>query len=141
MKFSRIACALTLALSLSGCGLFGITPEQAEPTRAKLEQAVTFARGVLTFAKMGAVAYSQLPPCGGTVVVCADPAKAALALEGVAALDARLMDAEAALKQGIDDATRAGILLAAIQNAVNDVNRILDQIKGTPGARQFIVEE
>lgn len=129
------------ALSLSGCELFGVAPEDSEAARAKLEQAVTFARGVLTFAKMGAVAYSQLPPCGGTAVVCADPAKAQLALDGVDALDARLSDAQDALAAGIDDATRAGILLAAIQNAVNDVNKILDQIKGTPGARQFIVEE
>ena len=137
----RLLIVPLFALSLAGCETFGVTPEQAEPTRTKLEQAVTFARGVLTFARMGAVAYSQLPPCGGTAVVCADPQKAALALEGVDVLDARLMDAQDALAEGIDDATRAGILLAAVQNAINDVNRIMDQIKGTPGARQFIVEE
>lgn len=130
------------ALSLSGCSLFGVSPEDSEAARQKAEAAVAVAELAVGFANVGAQRYALLPDCGGTAVICKDPKIAAALTGGMTKLSARLADVRGALAAGLNDGERLALITDALVRAAEDVNGIVEQMNAaTPaGARQVTVE-
>lgn len=136
-------CLIPLfALSLSGCSLFGVSPEDSEQARQRAEAAVAVGEIAVGFATVGANKYAALPDCGGTAVICKDPKLATALQSGMASLTARLSDVRAALAEGLNDGERLALITDALVRAADDVNNLVTQMNGaTPaGARQVTVE-
>lgn len=135
----KFLLAPLFALSLSGCGLFGVSPEDSEAARSKAERIVVVAELATSFANVAAVKYAALPPCGGAFMVCQKPNVAAALTDAAASLSARLADVRAALASGLDDGARFALITDALAKAAEDLNRILAQVRNetAPAARSI----
>lgn len=133
------ALAFALLLPLTGCPLFGVSPEDAEAARTRAENALVIGELALGFVQIGAAKYAALPDCGGAVAICKDP-KVSLALsDGTAALAATLGQIRAALASDKTEAQRLAEITDALVSAAEKVNAIVAQLKlATPPAARAI---
>lgn len=138
----RILLIPLFTLSLSGCSLFGVSPEDSEQARQRAEAAVAVGEIAVGFATVGATKYARLPDCGGTAVICKDPQIAAALQAGMASLSARLADVRAALAEGLNDGERLALITDALVRAADDVNALVENMNATTpaGAKQVTVE-
>ena len=140
---TRITGALALALSLSSCSLFGVSPEDAAAVRADARRVVSMlqiADATVGVAVTEAVNFCADPSKAGTFP-CNKPDVIAAAKAVSDTIGARLADLQALLADGKTEVEQVAEGTRLAFKTIDDVTRILNQLRGiSPAAARAVAE-
>jgi hypothetical protein len=128
MKKLLTALAFAALLPITGCSLFGVSPEDSEEARVKVERVVTVAQFFVATAGIAIDKISEGCTEKPDSPLCGKPEVIAGLIMAHDALSARLVDLQVLVDAGSTDAEQLAGAIDLVFAAVQDVTNILNAI-------------
>lgn len=133
MKIRALVAAFALATTLSGCSLFGVSPEDSEQAREKAEHAVSVAKFFVETASIVINKIDERCQAEPASPLCSKPEIIAAVVLAHDSLSARLVDLQALVDAGSTDAEQMAGAIDLVFAAIDDVTDILAAINASNG--------